>query len=190
MANVNASQVLADSFVIPVHTNLLRWRNMGVRWFVSHVRNHLFRTYGGQELASENLLRWNVRKTLKEKRFEAASLILDGGRQTLLNACIWNATAFPGPNTATEQWNTNELKTAQNLYDLTNSLDELYGADILLISKLLVKILQFEKKQIGFNLSHKQERDFIKQILNIASRIMEEENQISLNKVQHLDPLL
>ena len=82
------------------------------------------------------------------------------------------------------------VKTAQNLYDLTNSLDELYVADILLISKLLVKILQFEKKQIGFNLSHKQERDFIKQILNIASRIMEEENQISLNKVQHLDPLL
>ena len=32
------------------------------------------------------------------------------------------------------------LKTAQNLYDLTNSLDELYGADILLISRLLVKM--------------------------------------------------
>merc|ERR1719225_1547838 len=79
------------------------------------------------------------------------------------------------------------LKTAQNLYDLTNSLDQLYGADILLISRLLTELLQFENKQIGFNLSHKQERDFIKQIVNIASRIMEEENEIALQKVQTID---
>ena len=79
------------------------------------------------------------------------------------------------------------LKTAQHLYDLTNSVDELYGADILLISRLLTEILQFENKQVGFNLSHKQERDFIKQIINIASRIMEKENELALRKVQHLD---
>ena len=76
------------------------------------------------------------------------------------------------------------LKTARHLFDLTNSVDELYGADILLISRLLTEVLLFENKQIGFNLSHKQERDFIKQIVNIASRIMEEENEIALRKVR------
>ena len=30
------------------------------------------------------------------------------------------------------------LKTAQHLYDLTNSVDELYGADILLISRVKI----------------------------------------------------
>ena len=38
------------------------------------------------ELASGNLLRWNVRNTLKEKWLEAVSLILDGERQTFLTA--------------------------------------------------------------------------------------------------------
>ena len=79
------------------------------------------------------------------------------------------------------------LKTARHLYDLTQTVEELYGADILLISRLLTELLQFENKQIGFNLSHKQERDFIKQIVNIASRIMEEENEIALQKVQTID---
>ena len=79
------------------------------------------------------------------------------------------------------------LKTARHLYDLTNSVEKLHGSDILLISRLLTEILQFENKQIGFNLSHKQERDFIKQIINIASKIMEEENEIALIKVQQLD---
>ena len=79
------------------------------------------------------------------------------------------------------------LKTARHLFDLTQTVEELYGADILLISRLLTEILQFENNQIGFNLSHKQERDFIKQIVNIASRIMEEENEIALKKVQNID---
>ena len=79
------------------------------------------------------------------------------------------------------------LKTARQLFDLTNSLEELYGADILLISRLLTEILQYENSQEGFNLSHKQERDFIKQIVNIASRILEEKNEIAVKKVQQLD---
>ena len=61
---------------------------MGVRWSISHVLNHLFQMYGGQEQASGNLLRWNVRKVLKEKRLEAVLLILDGERQTYLTARI------------------------------------------------------------------------------------------------------
>ena len=79
------------------------------------------------------------------------------------------------------------LKTVQHLYELTNSVEDLYGADILLISRLLSRVLQYETEQSGFNLSHKQERDFIKQIVNVASRILDEENLISLNKVRHLD---
>lgn len=79
------------------------------------------------------------------------------------------------------------LKTVKNLYDLTNSIDELYGADVLLFSRLLVEILEFENKQSGFNLSHKQERDFIKQIVSIASRILKDENEVSLNKGNTLD---
>ena len=79
------------------------------------------------------------------------------------------------------------LKTVQNLYELTNSLENLYGADILLISRLLSRVLKYETEQSGFNLSHKQERDFIKQIVNVASRILDEENLISLKKVRQLD---
>ena len=81
----------------------------------------------------------------------------------------------------------NQLKTVQNLYELTNSLENLYGADILLISRLLSRVLKYETEQSGFNLSHKQERDFIKQIVNVASCILNEENLISLKKVWHLD---
>ena len=79
------------------------------------------------------------------------------------------------------------LKTARHLYDLTQEVEQLHGADILIISRLLTEILTFENKQIGFNLSHKQERDFIKQIVHIASRILEEENEVALRKVQELD---
>ena len=79
------------------------------------------------------------------------------------------------------------LKTSMSLNDLTNSTNDLFGADVVLISRLLIEILEYENNQSGFNLSHKQERDFIKQIVNIASRILEEENEISLNKAFTLD---
>ena len=65
------------------------------------------------------------------------------------------------------------LKTARNLFELTGSLTDLYGADLQLISRLLTEILQYETEQTGFNLSHKQEREFVKQIVHIASRLLE-----------------
>ena len=79
------------------------------------------------------------------------------------------------------------LKSSRNLFELSEKLDNLYGADILLITRLLTEILQYENTQSGFNLSHKQERDFIKQIVNIASTIMKEDNELALRKVQDLD---
>ena len=79
------------------------------------------------------------------------------------------------------------LKTANSLNDLSVSLDGLFGADIVLYSKLLIEILEFENGQNGLDLSHRQERDFIRQIVNIGSRILEQENEVTLNKAYTLD---
>ena len=61
-------------------------------------------------------------------------------------------------------------KTARNLNQLAASLDTLYGADMVLMGRLLLQILEWEEAQTGFNLSHRQERDFIRDLVNIASR--------------------
>ena len=68
------------------------------------------------------------------------------------------------------------LKTVSSLHDLATKLEELYGADIVLMSRLLLEVLEYENSQAGFNLSHKQERDFIRQIVSVASRILAAEN--------------
>ena len=72
-------------------------------------------------------------------------------------------------------------KTARNLNQLAASLDTLYGADMVLMGRLLLQILEWEEAQTGFNLSHRQERDFIRDLVNIASRLLQEENEVFLS---------
>ncbi len=79
------------------------------------------------------------------------------------------------------------LKTVSSMYKLGKSIDSMYGADIVLFSKLLLQILEFENNQSGFNLSHKQERDFIKEVVFIGSRILEHENRLVLKDAYNLN---
>ena len=82
------------------------------------------------------------------------------------------------------------LKTANTLDELAGSLGRLFGADIVLYSKLLIQVLEFENQQAGLDLSHRQERDFIRQIVNIGSRILERENEVTLGQAPSLNRAL
>ncbi|XP_037498235.1 protocadherin-like wing polarity protein stan isoform X1 [Rhipicephalus sanguineus] len=69
------------------------------------------------------------------------------------------------------------VRVAKQLRAATNATHSnpvgLYGTDVLLASRLLHHVLSYENHQAGLNLTHRQDRSFIKNLVNAASIILD-----------------
>ena len=65
------------------------------------------------------------------------------------------------------------IKITNELRNAINSTDTLYGSDILIAYRLIRHLINNELKQTGLNLTHKQDRHFIRNLIESTSCILE-----------------
>ncbi|GAB6020348.1 hypothetical protein CHUAL_003060 [Chamberlinius hualienensis] len=65
------------------------------------------------------------------------------------------------------------VKLSRDLQQVINATSSLHGSDLLNLSNLIKRILIHEAKQTGLNLSHKQDRDFLTNILEVVSHLLD-----------------
>ncbi|OQR68652.1 protocadherin wing polarity protein stan-like, partial [Tropilaelaps mercedesae] len=70
----------------------------------------------------------------------------------------------------------NSRRLARELHEalrraLDNNMDELYGSDVRTVSQTLSLILEFEAQQAGFNLSHTQDRHFVRYLMQSLATV-------------------
>ncbi|XP_045034928.1 protocadherin-like wing polarity protein stan isoform X2 [Daphnia magna] len=61
------------------------------------------------------------------------------------------------------------VRLAQQLFKATNHSSKLYGSDIFIGQQLLVKILEHDTHREGFNLTHRHDKDFIRNLVSATS---------------------
>lgn len=54
------------------------------------------------------------------------------------------------------------VKLAENLMIATRDTPNLYGSDIMIVESILSVLIDYETKQAGLNLTHSQDKDYIK----------------------------
>ena len=54
------------------------------------------------------------------------------------------------------------VRLAQQLSRATNQSSKLYGSDIYISLQALLKILEYDTTREGFNMTHRQDKDFIR----------------------------
>ncbi|KAF8796749.1 Cadherin EGF LAG seven-pass G-type receptor 2 like protein [Argiope bruennichi] len=65
------------------------------------------------------------------------------------------------------------VKISSDLRLATNLTKNLYGSDILIVDRMLYHVLKYETEQGGLNLTHRQDKDFIQNLVEAASKILE-----------------
>ncbi|XP_023244632.1 protocadherin-like wing polarity protein stan isoform X2 [Centruroides sculpturatus] len=65
------------------------------------------------------------------------------------------------------------IKISADMKNAVNATEQLYGTDILILARLLHHVLNYENHQRGLNLTHRQDRDFIQNLVFSASAIFE-----------------
>ena len=58
------------------------------------------------------------------------------------------------------------VRLAQQLFKATNHTWKLYGSDVYIGQQLIVRILEHDTSEEGFNLTHRHDKDFIRVTLN------------------------
>lgn len=53
------------------------------------------------------------------------------------------------------------IETANLIKKACNNTDLLYGADILIAEQIIQRLLSYEKSQMGLNLTHSQDKDYM-----------------------------
>ncbi|XP_018329600.1 protocadherin-like wing polarity protein stan [Agrilus planipennis] len=81
------------------------------------------------------------------------------------------------------------IKLATDLYKATNMTQILYGADVLITQDLLHELLKRESNLIGLNLTHSQDKDFIKNIVHSTSVILDSKYKKHWNRIKELTSL-
>jgi cadherin EGF LAG seven-pass G-type receptor 1 len=64
-------------------------------------------------------------------------------------------------------------KVANELHLATNLTSSLHGADVLIASQLLQNLMKYESHERGLNLTHSQDKDYIRYVVETASSILE-----------------
>lgn len=83
----------------------------------------------------------------------------------------------------------NKLNTWSNeleMNDINFSHDRLYGADLLVTEGFLQELLNYELTQNGLNLTHSQDKDYIKNLVNAASVILDAKYNDEWQKAREL----
>ncbi|KAG8227385.1 hypothetical protein J437_LFUL000393, partial [Ladona fulva] len=64
--------------------------------------------------------------------------------------------------------------------------NRLYGADVLVASQLLQALLRHESVQLGLNLTHSQDKDYVQNIVETASRVLDPSYSEEWNRIESL----
>ncbi|KAI5643827.1 hypothetical protein NE865_04223 [Phthorimaea operculella] len=65
------------------------------------------------------------------------------------------------------------VRLAEDLAAACANTPKLYGADMLVSEGILLELLQYELKQAGLNLTHSQDKDYVKNIIKSANTILD-----------------
>lgn len=68
-----------------------------------------------------------------------------------------------------------------------NSTDSLYGADVHLSYRLLRRVIQNELHQTGLNLTHKQDRHFLRNLCEVTSALLDPRYSTAWNRIAEED---
>nr|XP_049702759.1 protocadherin-like wing polarity protein stan isoform X2 [Helicoverpa armigera] len=73
--------------------------------------------------------------------------------------------------------------------DLTSACDntvKLYGADVLVAEGILLELLQYEMRQAGLNLTHSQDKDYVRNVIKSANTILDAQYVQEWNRIRQL----
>ncbi|XP_072387451.1 protocadherin-like wing polarity protein stan isoform X2 [Diabrotica undecimpunctata] len=78
------------------------------------------------------------------------------------------------------------IKLASDLQKATNLTKSLYGADVLITYELMRELLNYEVKMNGLNLTHSQDKDYIRNIVHSISVVLSKQNTDHWTRIKDL----
>ncbi|XP_041976162.1 protocadherin-like wing polarity protein stan isoform X2 [Aricia agestis] len=78
------------------------------------------------------------------------------------------------------------VRIAEELAGACASSARLYGADVLLAARLLLELLRHEMRQGGLNLTHSQDKDYVRNIIKTANTVMNVEYEKEWERIREL----
>ncbi|XP_044754021.1 protocadherin-like wing polarity protein stan isoform X2 [Coccinella septempunctata] len=78
------------------------------------------------------------------------------------------------------------IKLSSDLYKATNKTTQLYGADVLVTFDLLKELLQYEFRLFGLNLTHSQDKDYIRNIVHSVNTVLDAKYADSWLRIEKL----
>ncbi len=79
------------------------------------------------------------------------------------------------------------IKISNDLRTAINNTHSLYGNDILIAYRLIRHLINYELKQSGLNLTHKQDRHFMRNLIESTSLILEPRYSSSWDRIAEID---
>ncbi|KAL0891925.1 hypothetical protein ABMA27_015170 [Loxostege sticticalis] len=64
------------------------------------------------------------------------------------------------------------VRLAEDLASACQNTPQLYGADVLVAQGILLELIQYELKQAGLNLTHSQDKDYVRNIMKSSNTIL------------------
>ncbi|XP_066994105.2 protocadherin-like wing polarity protein stan [Anabrus simplex] len=78
------------------------------------------------------------------------------------------------------------VKVAADLHKATNHTGKLHGADILISQELLRELMSHEIDESGLNLTHSQDKDYIENIVDTASSVLDAQYHEHWDRIEEL----
>ncbi|KOB74665.1 Protocadherin-like wing polarity protein stan, partial [Operophtera brumata] len=78
------------------------------------------------------------------------------------------------------------VRLAADLASACANTPQLYGADVLVAEGILLELLQYELKQAGLNLTHSQDKDYVRNVIKSANTILCEQYEKEWRRIKEL----
>ncbi|CAK1552868.1 unnamed protein product [Leptosia nina] len=78
------------------------------------------------------------------------------------------------------------VRLAEDLASACTNTQHLYGADILVAEGILLELIQYELKQAGLNLTHSQDKDYVRNIIKSSNTILTSKYQKEWTRIRQL----
>ncbi|XP_022815994.1 protocadherin-like wing polarity protein stan isoform X3 [Spodoptera litura] len=78
------------------------------------------------------------------------------------------------------------VRLAADLTSACEQTPQLYGADVLVAEGILLELLQYEMKQAGLNLTHSQDKDYVRNVIKSANTILNEQYTKQWSRIREL----
>ncbi|RZF37236.1 hypothetical protein LSTR_LSTR006562 [Laodelphax striatellus] len=78
------------------------------------------------------------------------------------------------------------VEASNTLQKATNQTENLFGADVLITEQIIDRLLLYEATQMGLNLTHSQDKDYIQNIVSATSEVVNEKHTNLWFKIEEL----